>query len=224
MLTLVPEAIEEYAARHTTPLDPLLDELIATTQQQMGPSALMLSGQVEGTLLQILVASLGARQVLEIGTFTGFSALIMAAALPDDGRLITCDVDPTATAIARAFFARSPHGHKIELRLGPALETVKSLAGPFDFVFIDADKENNWNYYEAALPLLAPNGLIAVDNVLRSGRILDPRDANDRATAAFNERVHADPRVTNVLLTIRDGVMLIRRRSSAGLMGVESQE
>ena len=221
MLTLVPEAIEEYAARHSSPLDPLLEELIATTQQRMGHSAVMLSGQIEGTLLQILVASLRARRVLEIGTFTGFSALMMAAALPDDGGLITCDVDPTATAIARDFFARSPHGRKIELRLGPALETLKSLAGPFDFVFIDADKENNLNYYEAALPLLAPDGLIAVDNVLRTGRILDPRDANDRATAAFNERVQADPRVTNVLLTIRDGVMLIRRKNPAHNPSVE---
>ena len=212
MLTLVAEAIEQYVARHTTPLDPLLEELVATTHQQMGQSAIMLSGQIEGTLLQMLAASLGARRILEVGTFTGFSALMMAAALPEDGRLITCDVSTASIAVARAFFARSPHGHKIEIRLGPALDTLRTLEGPFDLVFIDADKENNLNYYEAALPLLAPNGMIAVDNVLRSGRVLDPRDPNDHATVAFNDHVQADPRVTNVLLTVRDGIMLIRRR------------
>jgi caffeoyl-CoA O-methyltransferase len=174
-LTLVSEPIEDYAAAHSTPPPPLLEELIAETKEKMGGLALMLSGQLEGTLLQMLVASTGARRVLEIGTFTGFSAQMMAAALPEDGRLITCDVDPKALAIARSYFARSPHGSKIEVREGPALETLATLEGPFDLVFIDADKANYIAYYEAASGLLAPNGLIAIDNVLWSAACSNPR-------------------------------------------------
>ncbi|MHB8683308.1 MAG: O-methyltransferase [Dehalococcoidia bacterium] len=211
MLTLVPEPIEVYAAQHTTRLPPLLDELVGETRAMMGEAAGMLSGQVEGMLLQALVAATGARRVLEIGTFTGFSALMMAAALPDDGELITCDVDPKAIALARSFFARTPAGRKITLVEGPALETMRTLAGPFDFIFIDADKESYIAYYDAALPLLGPRGLIAVDNVLWSGRVLDPKEKSDQAIVAFNEHVQRDQRVTNVLLTVRDGVMLIRR-------------
>ena len=212
LLTLVPEPIERYAMAHTTPLPPLLEELIAVTEEQLGGQARMLSGQMEGTLLQTLVAALGARRVLEIGTFTGFSAQMMAAALPADGALITCDVDPKAIAIARTFFERSPHGHKITLREGPALETMRSLEPGFDLVFIDADKENYINYYEEALRLLSPNGLIAVDNVLWSGRVLDPKEESDRAIVAFNEHVAADDRVSQVVLTVRDGLMLVRKR------------
>jgi caffeoyl-CoA O-methyltransferase len=211
LLTLVPEEIERYAVAHTTPLPPLLEELIAVTQERFGRRARMLSGQLEGTLLQMLIASGGSRRVLEIGTFTGFSAQMMAAALPDDGELITCDVDPKALEVARTYFERSPHGHKISPREGPALETMGTLARGFDLIFIDADKENYINYYEASLPLLAPDGLIAVDNVLWSGRVLDPKDDSDRAIVAFNEHVARDPRVTQVILTVRDGVMLVRK-------------
>jgi caffeoyl-CoA O-methyltransferase len=137
---------------------------------------------------------------------------MMAAALPDDGHLITCDVDPEALAVARSYFARSPHGHKIEVREGPALETIKTLAGPFDLVFIDADKSAYPDYYEATLPLVRPNGLIVVDNALRGGRVLDPRDEGDRGAAALNDRVTRDPRVDHVLLTVRDGILLARRK------------
>ena len=212
LLTLVPEPIERYAMAHTTPLPPLLEELIAVTEEQMGGQARMLSGQMEGTLLQTLVAALGARRVLEIGTFTGFSAQMMAAALSEDGELVTCDLDPKAITIAGTFFGRSPHGHKISLREGPALETMRSLEPGFDLVFIDADKENYINYYEEALRLLSPNGLIAVDNVLWSGRVLDPKEESDRAIVAFNEHVAADDRVSQVVLTVRDGLMLVRKR------------
>ena len=204
--------LESYAVSHTTPLSPLLEELIATTQEKMGNRSLMICGQLEGTFLQMLAASVGARRILEVGMFTGFSALMMAAALPDDGELITCDLDPEAIALARSFFARSPDGGKIDIRQGPALDTLKTLQGPFDLVFIDADKENYIGYYEAALPLLAPNGVIAVDNVLWMGRVLDPKDESDRAIVAFNEHVHRDERVWNVMLPLRDGVTLIRRK------------
>lgn len=210
MLTFVPQEIEEYASRHTTPLSPLLAELSEATRERTGGMALMLSGQIVGTLLQVLVSAIGARRALDIGTFTGFSALMMAAGLPEDGQVITLERDPKSAAIARDFFARSPHGHKIELREGTALDTLRDLAGPFDFVFIDADKENYVAYYEAVLPKLSPHGLIAVDNVLFAGRILDPQDQLSRAIDEFNRHVQQDPRVTNVILTVRDGVMLIR--------------
>jgi caffeoyl-CoA O-methyltransferase len=172
----------------------------------------MLSGQLQGTLLQMLAASVGARRILEVGTFTGFSALMMVAVLPDDGELITCEIDPEAIALARSFFDRSPHGGKIEIREGPALDTLKTLEGPFDFAFIDADKENLTAYYEAVLPMLAAKGVIAVDNVLWYGRVLDPKDESDRAIVAFNEHVSRDERVWNMLLPIRDGLMLIRHK------------
>ena len=213
MLTIVPEELEAYAEAHTTPLPPLLQELVATTQRELPERATMLSGQIEGTLLQMLVAMSGARRVLEIGMFTGFSAQMMAAALPDDGRIITCDIEPAHIEIARRFFGRSPDGHKIEVREGPALDTMKTLEpGSFDLVFIDADKRNYINYYEAALPLLAPNGTIAVDNVLWSGKVLDPKERDDHAIVAFNEHVRNDPRVSCVVLSVRDGLSLIRRR------------
>jgi caffeoyl-CoA O-methyltransferase len=204
--------IEDYAVRHSTPLSPLLEELVATTREKMGNRWVYLSGEIQGTFLQMLAASVGARRILEIGTFTGFSALMMAEALSDDGELITCEIDPEAIAFARSFFARSPHGGKIEIREGPALDTLKTLEGPFDLVYIDADHKSNLAYYEAALSMLAPNGIIAVDNVLWMGRILEPADEGDRALVAFNEHVQQDERVWNVILTMRDGIMLIRRK------------
>ncbi len=212
-LTFKPDGIEDYALAHSAPLPPLLAELVAETEREMGPLAGMLSGALVGNLLQTLVWATGARHVLEIGMFTGFSALMMAAALPDDGELITCDINPKTIAIARRYFERSPHGRKIEVREGPALDTLRSLAGPFDVVFIDADKGNYTNYYEAVLPRLAPHGVIAVDNVLWDGRVLDPRDDDSRAIAAFNAHVRDDARVAGVILTVRDGVMLIRKRA-----------
>ncbi len=204
--------IDQYAVAHTKPLPPLLQELVDETHQEMGRMAGMLSGPVEGSLLQLLVATAGAKRVLEIGMFTGYSALMMAAALPDDGELITCDINARTIAFGKRYFERSPHGHKITVLEGGALENIKRLEGPFDFVFIDADKTNYTNYYEAALPLLSPRGLIAVDNVLWRGEVLDPKDENARAIASFNDHVQNDDRVTNVLLTVRDGLMLIRTR------------
>ncbi|HEY8554251.1 MAG TPA: class I SAM-dependent methyltransferase, partial [Burkholderiales bacterium] len=176
--------------------------------------AQMVVGPLEAALLQLLVRLSGARRVLEIGTFTGYSALAMAEALPPDGRLITCEIDPKHADIAERFFARSPHGKKIALRRGPALETLAALDGeaPFDLVFIDADKENYGNYYERALSLLRSGGLIVADNVLWYGKVLAPQAASDRAMAHFNERVRSDTRVECVMLPLRDGVSVIRKR------------
>ncbi len=210
MLTLVPKDIEAYAVEHTSPLPGYLDELIATTHEKT-TGAGMLSGPVEGTLLQFLVWASGAKRVLKIGTFTGFSAQMMAAALPADGRLVTCDVNPDSTAIAQEYWDKSPHGHKIELRMGPALETMATLEGPFDLVFIDADKESYTEYLDRSLELLSPRGIIAIDNVLWSGRVLDPQDSVDRAIAALNDRITDDPDLVHALLPIRDGVMLVHR-------------
>ncbi len=210
MAFIVPDDIERYAAQHTTPLPPLLEELTRATYESMQVPQ-MLSGQLEGTLLQFLVVLTRAKRVLELGMFTGFSAQMMAAALPDDGHLITCDIDPKALEFSKPFFDRSPHGKKIEVRLGPAIETLKTLEGPFDLVFIDADKGNYIAYYERCMELLSPDGIIAVDNVLWNGRVLDPKDDSDRAIAAFNDHVNRDPRVQNVILTVRDGIMLIRK-------------
>ena len=138
---------------------------------------------------------------------------MMAEALPDDGHLITCEIDPKAEAIARRYFAESPHGDKITIRMGPALDTTKTLAGPLDLVFIDADKVNYSDYYEACLPLLKSGGLVVADNVLWSGKVVDPKDADDHAIVAFNRLVQSDPRVKNVCLTVRDGMMLAWKRA-----------
>jgi caffeoyl-CoA O-methyltransferase len=172
----------------------------------------MMVGRIEGQFLARLVRVSGARRILEFGTFTGYSSISMASALPPDGLIITCDVDPDATAIARRYMDESGFGDKIEIRLGPALETIGTLEGPFDIVFIDADKPNYIAYYEAALPLLAENGLVIADNVLWSGRVLEEEaDESTNAIMEFNEHVRADSRVVSVMLTVRDGMTLIQK-------------
>lgn len=213
METIIARPIEEYCLRHTSARNPLLQELEVYTQRHCD-DARMLTGPHEGALLAMLVQLTGARRVLEIGAFTGYSALCMAEALPENSEILSCDINPKTSAIAQSFFDRSPHGRKIRLTLGPALETLAGLprASTFDFVFLDADKENYVNYYEAVLPRLRPGGLIVADNVLWSGRVLAPKEKTDRAVAAFNEHVHRDPRVECVMLPVRDGVSLIRIR------------
>ena len=172
----------------------------------------MLTGPIEGRFLELLVPGAGAKRVLEIGTFTGYSALSMAAALPEDGRIDTLDIEPKHAEVAQRYFDRSPHGGKITLHLGPAIETIAKLEGEFDFVFIDADKANYDAYYEAVLPRLSARGLIAIDNTLWSGKVLDPQDETTRQIAALNDKLAADDRVVAVQLTVRDGVTLVRRR------------
>ena len=210
-MELVPAAIDEYALLHSTREDPLLAELARETRDQV-QLAQMLTGHVEGSLLRMLVQLIGAKRVLEFGCYTGYSALSMAMALPEDGRVITLDVSEHFTDIARRYWARSPHGHKIELRLGVALETVQAVEGPLDLVFIDADKENYVHYYEAAMPKLCPGGLVVADNVLWDGKVLDPKEPSDKAIVAFNQHVRYDNRVDALMLTIRDGVTIARKR------------
>ena len=212
MAFIVNEQVEDYAAEHTTQPDELFDRLAAETREKTTAPQMMV-GRLEGGFLAALVQLTGAKRILELGTFTGYSSISMATALPDDGRIITCDVDPDATSIARRYMDESGHGDKIEIRLGPALETIETLDGPFDLVFIDADKPNYENYYEAVLPKLADDGLLIADNVLWSGRVVEPDgDESTQAIMAFNEHVRNDERVTAVMLTVRDGMTLIRRR------------
>lgn len=211
MIALVDERIEAYATDHTSEEPELLARLARETQETMELPQ-MLTGRLEGNFLRLMVRAVEARRVLELGMFTGYSALMMASALPENGRLITCEVNSKAAAVARRYFAESPHGHKIDVRMGPALETLRNLKGPFDFAFIDADKENYPAYYELCLERLRPTGVMAVDNVLWSGRVLNPEDEATRAIVAFNERVRGDDRVDHALLTIRDGVMLVVKK------------
>ncbi len=211
-MTLLDPALDQYTHEHTSPRAPLFDALREVTYASMKSPGMQV-GRVEGALLALLCRLMGARRVLEVGTFTGFSALSMAEALPDDGELITCDVDPEATAIARSFFDRSPHGHKIQIRLGAGLETIRALPDvPFDLAFIDADKPGYTDYYEAILPRLRTGGLIIADNTLWSGKVLAPEAESDHAIVRFNAHVNADPRVENVLLSVRDGMMLAYKR------------
>ena len=206
------DAIDSYAAEHSTPEAPGLAALAAETEAT-SESARMMVGPVEGRFLELMVWLGGARRVLEIGMFTGYSALWMAAALPPDGTLVTCEIDPERAAIARRHFDADPAGDRIEIRVGAALDTLETLEGPFDLVFIDADKGNYVNYYEAVLPKLSERGLILADNVLRSCRVLDPKDQTEdtQAIRRFNDHVRRDPRVVCVMLTVRDGVSVIRR-------------
>lgn len=212
MTDITDPQIETYAAENTSPEPPLLVELAEATRQ-FSSAHFMMVGRLEGRFLKMLVAAVGAHRVLEIGTFTGYSALSMAEALPPSGRLITCELSEDHAAMARRFIDRSPYADMIEVRIGPALETVRSLEGEFDFVFIDADKPSYIDYYEASLPMLSARGLIAVDNVLQGGRVVDPNDegTNVAAIRRFNDHVAADKRVECVMVPIRDGVTLIRR-------------
>ncbi|MBM4388123.1 MAG: class I SAM-dependent methyltransferase [Deltaproteobacteria bacterium] len=210
MKRIVPEKIEEYAWKHTSEEPVLLRRLARETRAKM-ENPQMLTGRVEGRFLKFLVSVSEAKRVLEIGTFTGYGSLSMAEALPDDGELLTCENDEEAAKMARRYFKKSPHGGKIRILMGDALDTLKRLKEFFDLIFIDADKENYIAYYEESLRLLMPGGIIAADNALRSGRVLEPKDESSRAIARFNDHVQKDTRVENVLLTVRDGIMLARK-------------
>jgi len=205
-------AVEQFARDHTEPETDLCVRLREETYRVMQRPQMQVD-VIEGRFLQMLVRLSGAKSILELGMFTGYSALMMAEALPEDGHLVTCEIDPKAEAIARRYFAESSHGNKITIRMGPALDTIKTLAGPLDLVFIDADKVNYSDYYEACLPLLKSGGLVVADNVLWSGKVVDPKDADDHAIVAFNRLVQSDPRVKNVCLTVRDGMMLAWKRA-----------
>lgn len=212
MSPIIDPRVEAYVEAHATPPTPALAAVADETRATLS-SPQMLTGTVEGRFLELLVFAAGARRVLEIGTFSGYSALSMAAGLPGDGTIVTCEVSEEHAAVARRHIAASPYAEQIEVRVGPALETIAELEGPFDLVFIDADKESYPAYYDACVPKLSPRGLLAIDNTLQSGRVVDPAPDDHRALGMdrFNAMVLADPRTTSVMLSVRDGVTLVRR-------------
>ena len=212
-MNIVPPELEAYAEAHTTPPDPLLAALAEETRTTLERPQ-MLTGPIEGRFLELLVFGLRPRRVLEIGTYSGYGTVSMARALPPEGRIDSCEIDERHAEVARRYVAEAGHADRVTIHLGPAIETIERLEGELDFVFIDADKVNYVNYYEAVLPRLASNGLIAADNTLWSGRVLDGSDDSESTSAIrkFNDHVAADERTVNVVLTIRDGVTLIRRR------------
>jgi len=204
----LPEKIARYIAEHSVREAEILKELRAATAKV--PMSGMQIGADQGQFMALLVQAIGARKCLEIGTYTGYSALAVALALPDDGHITCCDINAEWTALAQRFWKKAGMDRKIELRLAPALDTLKTLQGPFDFVFIDADKGNYANYYDACLPMVRRGGIIAVDNTLWSGWVADPKqkDADTRALRAFNDKLHRDERVALSLLPLGDGVTL----------------
>ena len=202
----ITEQLQDYAEQVSSPHDPFLVELSDETDRSLGWSQ-MLTGPVAGRFLEFLVAAARPRRILEIGTFSGHGTLSMAAALPTDGHIDTCELDPERAALARSYFDRSPWADQITIHVGPAGDSIDALPGPFDLVFLDADKTGYIDYYEAVLPRLSEHGLIVADNTLHGGRVLDAGDT----LAAFNAHVAADPRSAQVLLTVRDGITLIRR-------------
>lgn len=206
-MDIVDPRISEYVERLSAPHEPLLAELSEETHATLSMPG-MLTGPLAGRFLELLVWAAAPQRVLEIGTYSGHSALSMAAALPPGGRIDTLELDPEHATVAQHWFDRSPHGDRITLHLGPALESLGGLDGDFDFVFLDADKDGYIDYYEAVLPRLAERGLIVADNTLWSGRVLDDADG---PIARFNEHVAQDRRSIAVILPVHDGMTLIRR-------------
>lgn len=212
-MEIIDSKVEQYAYDHTKPASKMVREIEGETKKELQYSQ-MLSGRIEGHFLQMLVKLMGAKKILEIGMFTGYSALSMAEALPDDGQIITCDTNDRYRKIAQHFFESSPDGGKIKILMGPALETLENVTGPFDMIFLDADKDNYPAYYEMVFPMLRIGGLLVVDNVLWSGKILDPVDRKTQSIDSLNKTIVADNRVENVLLTVRDGINLVRKVSN----------
>jgi len=204
--------IEQYCIESSSRESAVRSEIADYTRQNH-PKAQMLIGPLEASFLQILIRAMGAMNVLEIGCFTGYSALAMAEALPSGGKLTTLDVADDTTEIARSFWKKSPDGHKITAIVGPALESMADLSGPFDFVFIDADKATILEYVQRALARLAPKGVIAVDNTLWSGRVMDLEDQSEstRALRKLNAWAAEQPELKTSLLPVRDGILLITR-------------
>jgi caffeoyl-CoA O-methyltransferase len=215
-MDIVNPALDGYLLAHCTPADDLLLDLARETRDAAGGAAGMQISHDEGVLLALLVRLVGARNAVEVGVFTGYSSICIARALPAGGRLLACDVSEEWTSIARRYWQRAGVADRIDLRLAPALQTLRALpADPvIDFAFIDAEKTEYAQYYEELVPRLRPGGLIVLDNVLRGGRVIDPaaQDDADVAVRAINDAIAADQRVDAVMLPVRDGVTLARRR------------
>ena len=210
-MSIVDDAVDQYAEEHTTPSGDLFDRLAAETREKTTVPQMMV-GRVEGKFLEFLVRATSAQLVLELGTFTGYSSISMARGLTGTGKVVSMDVNPDTTAIARRYAEEAGVADRIDYRLGEALDALPSLEGPFNLIFIDADKSNYVNYYEALLPKLAANGLLIADNTLWSGRVVDEdADETTRVIQQFNDRVRDDSRVEQVMLTVRDGMLVVRK-------------
>jgi len=203
--------IEQYIRVHTTPESSHIQELMEASDDEL-EFVDMMSGRVVGRLLALLIKLSGARRVLEIGTFTGYSALSMAEAMPMEGIVYTCEYNERYEDIARRFFEESVHGSKIKLVMGKALETVPDIPGNFDVIFLDADKINYPDYYKILLPRLNEGGLMVIDNVLWGGKVLDPQTDKAKAIDKLNARISEDESVEQVMLSVRDGVTIVRKR------------
>ncbi len=211
-MEILDEAIEAYALQHTSEESPLLQEIHETTDRELEYSN-MLTNRMVGRLLQFLIQLGGYRRILELGMFTGYSALTMAEVLPDEGKVITLDMNEKYAKIARSFMERSPHGDKVSIVMGEAENTLPDLEGPFDLAFIDADKQNYPLYYDLIKPRLKPGGMMVVDNAFWSGAVLTPEeDEKGRAVDELNKKIRQDDEVENVLLTVRDGLNLVRKK------------
>ncbi|SMO78378.1 O-methyltransferase [Fodinibius sediminis] len=208
---MIDKSAEEYAMAHTTEDSSLVKALIRASEEELEYTD-MLSGRLVGRLLAMLIKVSGARRVLEVGTFTGYSALTMAEALPDDGILFTCEYNERYEELARKFFEQSEQSSKINLLMGKALDTIPTISGSFDFIFLDADKINYPQYYDLLLPRLVPGGLMLIDNVLWGGAVTDPQTDKAHAIDRMNKQIADDDAVEQVLATVRDGVVLIRKK------------
>lgn len=213
-VALTPE-VYRYLVSHRSDQDPVLNELAAETAA-LGNLSLMQVAPEQGALMALLARAIGARHAVEVGTFTGYSALCVARALPDGGRLLCCDISEEWTSLGKPFWERAGVAHKIDLRIGPALDTLQALepVEQFDFGFIDADKPSYAAYYEEILLRLRPNGLILFDNVLWMGEVANPyaQDEETNALRALNDRVATDPRVESVMVPVADGLTIVRKR------------
>jgi caffeoyl-CoA O-methyltransferase len=213
--TALTPALYEYLVAHAPPLDPVLRDLRAETAA-FGPIAMMQIAHEQGAFLTLLTRAIGARRAVEVGTFTGYSAISIARGLPSDGHLLCCDVSEEWAAVARRYFRRAGLEDRITLRVAPALDTLRALpsAPPIDLAFIDADKPAYRAYYDELLPRLRPNGLVVFDNVLWSGKVVDASDQTEATAAirALNGFLARDERVESVMLPIADGLTIVRRR------------
>lgn len=213
-MNFLTDSLNDYVEQHTETEPSLLTALNRQTHLKVLQPR-MLSGHFQGRLLSMLAHLVQPKRILEIGTYTGYSALCLSEGLSSEGKLITIDCNYELEDFARSYFEKAGKQHQIELRIGDAMEIVPTLQETFDLVFIDADKSNYLNYYHMVLPMVSPGGLIIADNVLWSGKVLDPEnntDADTEALLAFNAFVHNDVRVQEVLLPVRDGLMLIRKK------------
>lgn len=213
MKTYTDPKLEEYCRKHTSAEPRLLVKLTEETHQKISAPQ-MLSGKLEGRLLKMLTQLVQAKKVLEIGMFTGYSALSFAEALPVGGKVVTCEVNLDSAMMAKKYFDKSPHGKKIEVRMGPALLSIDILTKQkqkFDLIFMDADKENYPVYYQKTIPLLRSGGLLVVDNCLWSGEVLDPQSKSAKAIDRLNKMILKDKKVESVMLPVRDGINIVRK-------------